>query len=64
MSVEIRLRKKYRLGASSGRQQKSNYGGNHKSSNGKHLPHPDVHGFRTRGYNCDPKWNQKLLAER
>ncbi len=27
------------------------------SSLGKHMPHPDVHGFRVHGYKCEPRWN-------
>ena len=58
--IEIPLKLKYRARKSAGKRGRGgNYNGNSGSSNGKHTPHPDVHGFRVRGYRCEPKWNPK-----
>lgn len=55
---EIRLKEKYRARKPSNRRGRGNYNGNSGSSNGKHVAHPDVFGFRRSGYRCEPKWNR------
>jgi hypothetical protein len=57
--MEIKLKQKYRTERPISGGRRSNYNGNSGTSNGKHTPHPDVHGFRTRGYRCEPKWNPR-----
>ena len=56
---EIPLKLKYRTRKKVKRGSKGNYNGNSGTSNGKHTPHPDVPGFRVKGYRCEPKWNPK-----
>ena len=59
MSVEIKLRKKYRDRKPIGGRGRSNYNGNSGTSAGKHTAHPAVPGYRVKGYKCEPKWNPK-----
>ena len=54
------LKLKYRARKKVTRGRASNYNGNSGSSNGKHIPHPSVPGFRREGYRCEPKWNPKV----
>lgn len=56
--IEIRLKAKYRQG---GRWPSSCKGGgnNQGSSMGKHMPHPQVHGFKRNHYKCEPRWNPR-----
>jgi hypothetical protein len=58
--MEIRLKLKYRTG----KQHKAQKGGgnNQGSSQGKHMPHPDVFGFVRNGYKCEAKWNPKVVG--
>lgn len=58
MSVEIRLKKKYRDRKPIGGGRSSDYNGNSGVSNGKHIAHPAIHGFRKKGYCCEAKWNR------
>ena len=58
MMVEILLKKKYRDRKPVAGGRRSNYNGNSGVSNGKHVAHPDVPGFRAKGYRCEPKWNR------
>lgn len=59
MSVEIRLKAKYRERKRVGGGGRANYNGNSGRSAGKHTPHPDVPGYRREGYRCEPKWNHR-----
>lgn len=58
MAVEIRLKKKYRDRKPVAGGRSSNYNGNSGVSNGKHVAHPDVPGFKVKGYRCDSRWNR------
>lgn len=59
MTVNVPLKLKYRAGKVY-KGQHGSHGGNHGTSAGKHLPHPDVFAYRRNGYRCEPKWNQQL----
>jgi len=59
MTVEIKLRKKYREPKSMAGHKAKNYAGNNGTSAGKHTAHPDVIGFRRKGYKVEAKWNPK-----
>ena len=56
--MEIKLKKKYRTDRPVGGGRRSNYNGNSGTSNGKHIAHPDIPGFRKKGYRCEAKWNR------
>lgn len=55
--MEIPLKLKYRTPKPGRRRGRGNYNGNSGISAGKHTAHPDVHGYRKKGYRCEPKWN-------
>jgi len=59
MTVEIKLRRKYREPKSMASHKAKNYAGNNGTSAGKHTAHPDVIGFRKKGYKVEAKWNPK-----
>jgi len=59
MAIEIKLKQKYRVRKPVAGGRKANYNGNSGVSNGKHIPHPDVPGFRAKGYRCEAKWNPR-----
>ena len=59
MTVEIKLRRKYREPKSMAGHKAKNYAGNNGTSAGKHTAHPDVIGFRKKGYKVEAKWNPK-----
>jgi hypothetical protein len=53
------LKLKHRMRKTCARGRGGNYNGNSGTSNGKHVPHPDVFAFRRNGYRCEAKWNPK-----
>jgi hypothetical protein len=60
--IEIPLKLKHRRRKQSARRGGGNYNGNSGVSNGKHIAHPTIHGFRRNGYRCEPKWNRHDTA--
>ncbi len=61
--IEIPLKRKYRDRRPKAGGRRSNYAGNSGASNGKHLAHPDIPGFRRSGYRCEAKWNRPEVKE-
>lgn len=55
--TEIPLKRKYRTRKPGRRRGRGNVNGNSGTSAGKHTAHPDVPGYRVKGYKCEPKWN-------